>query len=314
MTVTLEPMPAERFDAWRAETAARFAALRRESGMLPPAEAQEQGEGIVASRLPDGVHSADQHVCQIRDDGRVVGTAWLEVRADPPHAMLYALVADDARTGSAALALVEERARALGAAILRIDLFAQDDAGWALLEDRGYRATDIQMLLAPLPAPRTPGDLVLTRMTAERYAAFEARVIAEFAEDLVNEGLHTPESARAESARQQAEAMPDGVDTEDGLVFRATVDDVVVGALWLDVQRRSTGPHVFVMELHVEPAHRRRGFGAAMMRAAEDEARRLGADSIGLHVFGSNHAARALYRGLGYREAEVLLAKDLTRG
>ena len=48
-----------------------------------------------------------------------------------------------------------------------------------------------------------------------------------------------------------------------------------------------------------------------MMRAAEDVARGVGAGSIGLHVFGSNAAARGLYRGLGYREVETLLVADL---
>ena len=304
-------MPAERFGAWRAATVARFAALRADSGLRPPAEAAEQAEGIVAGRLPGGVRSADQHLLEIRDGDRVTGSVWLEVRSTPPHAMLYALEADDAEIGSAALALVEERARAHGARILRIDLFAQDRAGWAMTEGRGYRATDIQMVLAPLPAPRAHGALRLTPMTPAQYAAFEERVVAEFADDLVAEGLHTPASARAESERQQAAAMPDGLATEGELVFRATVDGVAVGALWLEVRQRSTGPHVFVMELHVEPEHRRRGHGAAMMRAAEDVARGVGADSIGLHVFGSNAAARALYLGLGYREVETLLAADL---
>ncbi|WP_309069698.1 GNAT family N-acetyltransferase [Microbacterium sp.] len=317
MTVTLEPMPAERFDAWRADTVARFAALRRESGMLPPAEAQEQGEGIVAGRLPDGVRSADQHVLEIRDDGRLAGTAWLEVRAGQDArmgAMLYALDADPA-VAAPALDLLERYAASAGAETLRIDLFGQDEAGWRAIEGRGYRASSIQMLLAPLPAPRPPATIRLSRMDAQQYDAFAERLIAEFADDLEREGLHSAESARAESERQTAEALPNGIDTEDELLFVAEAggSDDPVGVVWLSVQRRSTGPHVFVLELRVEAAHRRRGYGRAIMCAVEEEARRIGADSVGLHVFGFNDAASALYDELGYRRAEVLSVKDLPR-
>jgi ribosomal protein S18 acetylase RimI-like enzyme len=311
VTLSLEPMPAERFDAWRAETAARFAALRRESGMRPPTEAAEEAEGILHSRLPEGVGSDFQHVLEVRDGQRVAGTAWLEVKpADGQvKGLLYDLRADDP---TAALTLIEARAAAEGAAELRIDLFAQDAAGWGAIEGRGYRPTNVQMLLEPLP-PRASGTVALTPMNAEQYASFEDRLIAEFADDLVREGLWSPEGALAESARQTAEELPDGPATEGQLFFVAHVDGIrePVGTLWLEVRQRSRGPHVFVMELHVEPSHRRHGLGAAMMRAAEDVARSVGAESIGLHVFGSNDAARSLYRSLGYREAEVLLAKPL---
>ncbi|GAA1732921.1 GNAT family N-acetyltransferase [Microbacterium paludicola] len=312
MTLSLEPMAAERFDAWRAETVTRMAALRRESRMRPPTEAAEEAEGILRSRFPEGIASEFQHVLEVRDGGRVVGSAWLEVRPqdDEVRGLLYDLRAEDP---AAALELVETHAAEAGANILRIDLFAQDAAGWAMLDGRGYRATDVQMLLAPLPEPRDAGIVRLARMSAEQYAAFEHRLIEEFAEDLAREGLFSPAAARAESARQTAEALPDGLDTEDELLFVAHAEgvDEPVGILWLSIMRRSTGPHVFVLELRVEAAHRRRGYGAAIMRAAEAEARRVGAESIGLHVFGSNDAARPLYRNLGYREAEVLLAKSL---
>ena len=49
---------------------------------------------------------------------------------------------------------------------------------------------------------------------------------------------------------------------------------------------------------------RDRGYGRDLMLAAEHEAARLGADSIGLHVFGFNTSAITLYESLGYRRVE----------
>ncbi|MFL0409738.1 GNAT family N-acetyltransferase [Microbacterium paludicola] len=313
MTLNLELMPPERFDAWRTATITRFASFRRESGMRPPKEAEEEATGILSSRFPDGIQSQWQEVLEVRDDRSVVGSAWLEVRErdGAVRAMLYDLRAEDP---AAALPLIEARAAAMGAATLQIDLFAQDSDSWAAIDGRGYRALNVQMLLAPLPAPRPVAGVRLERMTAEQYAGFEEQLITEFADDLVKEGQSSPEAARVESERQTAESLPEGVDTEDELLFVAYTDgvDEPVGVLWLSVERRSNGAHVFVLELRVDAAYRRRGYGAAIMRAAEDTSRQVGATSIGLHAFGSNEAARALYRSLGYREAEVLLGKEIS--
>ena len=44
----------------------------------------------------------------------------------------------------------------------------------------------------------------------------------------------------------------------------------------------------------IDEAHRRQGYGEQAMLAAEVQAKALGYDTIALHVFGHNHAARAL--------------------
>jgi ribosomal protein S18 acetylase RimI-like enzyme len=48
------------------------------------------------------------------------------------------------------------------------------------------------------------------------------------------------------------------------------------------------------------------------MRAAEDEARRLGVDTIRLHVFGHNTRARPLYDKLGYEPTNIMMSKTLS--
>ena len=58
-------------------------------------------------------------------------------------------------------------------------------------------------------------------------------------------------------------------------------------------------------------ACRRRGYAYAAMRRAEARARAAGAERLGLHVFGGNVGARALYRRLGLEETDVMMAKWL---
>jgi ribosomal protein S18 acetylase RimI-like enzyme len=71
----------------------------------------------------------------------------------------------------------------------------------------------------------------------------------------------------------------------------------------------------------VDPSQRGRGLGGQLLRAIEDEARRLGLGTVRLDTNASLQAALALYRRSGYRpidrynanvDATHFLAKDLT--
>jgi ribosomal-protein-alanine N-acetyltransferase len=62
---------------------------------------------------------------------------------------------------------------------------------------------------------------------------------------------------------------------------------------------------VHVLNVATSLAARRRGVGRALMEAAEEEGRRLGARLSTLEVRRSNSAAIALYLALGYRQIGV---------
>jgi ribosomal protein S18 acetylase RimI-like enzyme len=67
----------------------------------------------------------------------------------------------------------------------------------------------------------------------------------------------------------------------------------------------------FVAYMAVEPNFRRAGVGAALLAAAEDEARKRGLPHVALMVTEENEAARALYERAGYRTERRLLSKPL---
>lgn len=74
-----------------------------------------------------------------------------------------------------------------------------------------------------------------------------------------------------------------------------------------------------IQDVFVLPEHRRRGIASHLTGAAEDEARRRGADRISLSVSqDQNPAAKLLYEKLGYVEAGVepvrVLGQIMLRG
>ncbi|MDF2510006.1 MAG: family N-acetyltransferase [Microbacterium sp.] len=199
----------------------------------------------------------------------------------------------------------------MGATQISAPLFPQDAAGHALLGGRGFVVASIQMVLEPLPSRDVAAHVVVAPMTEERFPRFVTDSEEGFAHDLVASGRFTAEEAAAESHRQLMEELPLGLDTEGQRFYTAAVDGVEVGILWLGMRERDGRPHAFVLDVEVAADQRRKGYGRELMHAAEREARRLGADSIGLHVFGFNSAAVELYEGLGYRRTEESLLRDL---
>ncbi|MFY9739729.1 MAG: GNAT family N-acetyltransferase [Candidatus Cybelea sp.] len=67
----------------------------------------------------------------------------------------------------------------------------------------------------------------------------------------------------------------------------------------------------FIAYMAVEPKWQGTGVGAALLKAAEEEARRRGLPFMALMVTEENDAARRLYEHAGYRTERRLLCKPL---
>ena len=71
---------------------------------------------------------------------------------------------------------------------------------------------------------------------------------------------------------------------------------------------------LYVDQVGVAAAARRRGIGRALMAAIEASAETLGADAVVLDVRGFNEAARAFYESLGYSEARRTMWRPIEGG
>ncbi|WP_164232737.1 GNAT family N-acetyltransferase [Microbacterium hydrocarbonoxydans] len=311
MSVRLAPLPADRFDAWRAATRERLIAVLRESGRRPGADAPAYADAFLEELLPVGAATPTARLLVISQDGAEAGTVWLGVNAG--KMFLVSVDAGEAVAGSdelfdAILAIAQgEGVRRISAGVL-----SADRAVRSLIEGRGFTVSSIQMLLEPLPDEReTVPDVVVAPMTPGRFPSYAAHAEAAFAVDLVDSGRYTAEEAEAESHRQMLMELPDGLRTEGQSFFTASVGGEEVGTLWIGMRERDGRPHAFVLDIEVAEEHRRRGYGRVLMHAAEREGRALGAESIGLHVFGFNTGAIDLYERLGYRRIEETCVLDL---
>lgn len=154
----------------------------------------------------------------------------------------------------------------------------------------------------------------LVPMKETEYQAFLDLAIREYAEDRVRAGNWQAQGALERSAQDFQKFLPAGVATKDNYLYDI-VDEALgttVGVIWLARIMQGAHPIVFIYDFRIEEPFRRKGYGEQAMRAAEEHTKALGSDTIALHVFGHNHAARALYEKTGYEITNINMAKKLT--
>jgi ribosomal protein S18 acetylase RimI-like enzyme len=305
MPLHLTPLGSDRFDEWLDATRARLIALRQDSGMFVGDDAAARVEEFLAELLADGHETPTSLILEIEDDGTRLGTIWLAANNGVLFVVdLSFVLAPSVAQRGALLDELQALARKQQVDRISMGVYAPDGESRAFVERGGFEVASIQMLLEPLPVRETGSRVVVRPMTAERFTTFAAASEAAFAADLAASGRYSAEDAAAESHRQMQLELPDGVASEGQELFTAEVDGVEVGVLWIGVRSRGGRPHGFILDIEIADDQRRRGYGRDVMHAAEREAVRLGAGSIGLHVVGFNTGAIRLYESLGYRRVE----------
>jgi ribosomal protein S18 acetylase RimI-like enzyme len=154
-------------------------------------------------------------------------------------------------------------------------------------------------------------QLQLRPMAAAEFEAYRARLVPDYAAEHVRAGHWSAEAAETLAARQIDDLLPEGPDTPGMfLLMAATSGGEPVGLVWVALDRPLPG-QAWIYDIVVNPEQRGRGYGRALLRAAEQEATRHGSKAIGLNVFGTNTVARRLYETSGYQITAMNMRKEL---
>ena len=121
------------------------------------------------------------------------------------------------------------------------------------------------------------GNLVVRPMTSAEFEAFRSRLVREYAAEHVRAGNWTADEAEARSAEQTAELLPQGVETPGMLLLMAeTAGGEPVGHLWVALERRRGFPGAWIYAIEIAPDQRGKGYGRALLLAAEQATARRG--------------------------------------
>jgi len=156
------------------------------------------------------------------------------------------------------------------------------------------------------------GEQVQLRpMTEEEYVVWREQSVRDYAVDIAKSRDLEPAAAVAQSAGEFAELLPDGLASKDMHLFTAVVDDEPVGMGWFELRQRAAGVSAWIYDISVDPDRRGQGLGRGLLDALHDAARRVGATSMTLNVFGDNATAIRLYESSGYAVTSQQMRREL---
>ena len=153
----------------------------------------------------------------------------------------------------------------------------------------------------------------LVPMREASFAAFMQEAIAGYAEDNVACRRWLGTGALERSRVEFETLLPQGLATPDNYLFDVVADEggPKVGFIWFAVQERNGIRGVYVYNVRIIEKYRRQGHAKRAFLALEPLAKSLGLSRIGLHVFGHNPGAQALYAELGYTVTGINMLKHL---
>jgi GNAT superfamily N-acetyltransferase len=154
--------------------------------------------------------------------------------------------------------------------------------------------------------------VTLREMRQDEYDFYNDQRDREWVESMA--GTLPPEAAREQARRGREEFLPQGLHTEGHrLLVAENAAGEVVGSVWVGFEepRTKSTETAWLYDIMVDAAHRRSGYGTAILAAVEALARDAGALRLGLNVFGSNAAAIRLYEANGYEVTTQQMAKRL---
>ncbi|ADB35887.1 GCN5-related N-acetyltransferase [Kribbella flavida DSM 17836] len=153
----------------------------------------------------------------------------------------------------------------------------------------------------------SPPEVTLRPMTDAEYEDWQEHNIHSFAAGIGPLRGLTGQAAVDLARDEVHRLLPNGRSTARHLLWTACVDGEPVGGLWISVAL----PVPYVFGVLVTEQHRGKGYGRALMVAAEQECRRLGYRHLDLNVFSNNSRAISLYDSLGYTVVSQMMRKEL---
>lgn len=148
-------------------------------------------------------------------------------------------------------------------------------------------------------------------MSEAEYEAWLAAAIPAYAADKVAAGQWSREESLELSRMTLLDLLPQGCRTANNYLFNILDEHAgTVGTAWVAAIEQAGKPIAYICDVRIRPESQRKGHATRALAAIEDEAHRLGLCGIGLHVFGHNAGAQALYEKLGYRPTNISMFKE----
>ncbi len=153
----------------------------------------------------------------------------------------------------------------------------------------------------------------LIPMSENDYQRFIAGAMDGYAQQQVKTGTWQEENAKELAQKTFDTLLPEGLSSPNQYLYmiEREEDGNRVGRLWWGIQETGGSRFAALNDVQILKKYRRQGYGSEALKAMEKMVRKEGLETILLHVFGHNEAARVMYRKMGYVERNITMMKEL---
>ncbi|MFE2381266.1 GNAT family N-acetyltransferase [Streptomyces misionensis] len=168
-----------------------------------------------------------------------------------------------------------------------------------------------QVRVRPLgsPPPEAVDGVTARPMTEAEYPGWLAAERASYIDGIVRSGSMSREEATRKSDDDFGKLLPEGLATPDNTLLVLEAAGEPIGTGWL--RHRHLPGVTYGYSLHVDEAHRGKGYGRAAMAAGERTTLAAGDSALMFTVWGGNEVAMNLYTSAGYRVLDEHRSVDL---
>ncbi|MDN6967024.1 GNAT family N-acetyltransferase [Oenococcus sp. UCMA 17063] len=150
----------------------------------------------------------------------------------------------------------------------------------------------------------------LKDMSQSEYKKYFANAIKAYAKEKIKAGVWEENSAIKNAEKEYKKLLPNGLNTPDAYLYSIYNSDFQVGYIWFS-NVKDNQELVFIYDFGIFAEFQDQGIGTKALELAENEARKLGFNKIGLHAFGSNSRAIHVYKKSGFEITDVSMQKIL---
>ena len=138
----------------------------------------------------------------------------------------------------------------------------------------------------------------LRKMTDTELVKFNELCIDELSEVF---SLSMPEDeAKKKAEEEQYCLLSEGVNTANHYLFTINQDKKNIGSIWFAKLEKKQKYIAFIFYIGIDKILRGKGFGTTAMKIVETDIKKIGLNTIRLHVLKNNSAAIKMYNKLGY--------------
>lgn len=152
-------------------------------------------------------------------------------------------------------------------------------------------------------------------MNESEFSNYRRFALPNYAEEMMKAEGVSQEFAYQMAEDSFAKILPQGLKTPQQYFFSIVETGTAknVGMIWFGKRKVGSQFQAFIYDFVLDPDARGQGYGKLAMSLIENEVKKVGLTSIGLHVFGHNTRAIQLYQSVGYRTTNLHMMKDLDK-